>query len=304
MEKEPDDEENKEVIDHWRISEKLQSDEKCSHKFIIGNHKAKQYLCEGIMLPFRYPQFFVSLRSPTKSYLLFGPKGSGKEFIIDMIAQDSNAKVETIDFSDIKWEETRIENNKILIEVIDNIFNDSCKENQKIIWLKNIDNLKPGADYYSRALMTTLLLNFSNISLKNSLAVIATSEAPWGINPSIRRRLDKRIYCKLPGRQDRLEMLQSNILGFESLFTEEEISQICELTEGFGFSDLDGLIESIIKYPLSHLTQDPMIFEVAIEQLDIPKISLDEVQKYIEAVTPPTFDDSKFEKWREDFTDF
>lgn len=47
---------------------------------IMGLDQAKALLKEAVLLPLKYPQFFVGLLEPWKGVLLFGPPGTGKVF--------------------------------------------------------------------------------------------------------------------------------------------------------------------------------------------------------------------------------
>lgn len=48
----------------------------------VGLHEAKQLLREAIILPLTFPHLFSGRRQPWQRILLYGPPGTGQEFII------------------------------------------------------------------------------------------------------------------------------------------------------------------------------------------------------------------------------
>lgn len=68
---------------------------------IAGLHEAKKSLHEALIMPIKYPNFFVGNVQPWKGILLYGPPGTGKTFIAKACATECDSTFFSISSSDL-----------------------------------------------------------------------------------------------------------------------------------------------------------------------------------------------------------
>ncbi|THF94023.1 hypothetical protein TEA_020432 [Camellia sinensis var. sinensis] len=58
---------------------------------VAGLESAKQALQEAVILPVKFPQFFVGKRRPWRAFLLYGPPGTGKSYLAKAVATEADS---------------------------------------------------------------------------------------------------------------------------------------------------------------------------------------------------------------------
>ncbi|KAI8545676.1 hypothetical protein RHMOL_Rhmol07G0057900 [Rhododendron molle] len=58
---------------------------------VAGLESAKQALQEAVVLPVKFPQFFVGKRRPWRAFLLYGPPGTGKSYLAKAVATEADS---------------------------------------------------------------------------------------------------------------------------------------------------------------------------------------------------------------------
>ena len=72
---------------------------------IVGLAESKKLIREAVIIPMKYPQFFVGLLEPWKGLLLFGPPGTGKTMLAKAVATECKTTFFNISASSLvsKW---------------------------------------------------------------------------------------------------------------------------------------------------------------------------------------------------------
>lgn len=81
--------------------------------------------------------------------------------------------------------------------------------------------------------------------------VLGATNIPWGLDPAIRRRFEKRIYICLPEPVARIALLKNLLTKTKTVLTDEEIQYIGgQATEGFSGADMSILVRDASYEPL------------------------------------------------------
>jgi vacuolar protein-sorting-associated protein 4 len=62
--------------------------------------------------------------------------------------------------------------------------------------------------------------------------VLGATNLPWGLDPAIRRRFEKRIYIALPDEFGRLALLKNRLKTTPNTLQEDHIKELSGLLEG------------------------------------------------------------------------
>lgn len=65
------------------------------------------------------------------------------------------------------------------------------------------------------------------------ILVLGATNIPWGLDPAIRRRFEKRIYIPLPDLSARDYLIRKLTNKTKRTLTEEDFKEIAERTEGY-----------------------------------------------------------------------
>ena len=178
---------------------------------VAGLKEAKKTLQEAIILPHKFPEIFVGIRKPWKGILLYGPPGTGKSYIAKACANMADATFFSISSSDLisKWVG---ESEKLVKE----LFRLAKDKEPSIIFIDEIDSLVSargeGESEASRRVKTEFLVQMQGVgSYEGKVLVLGATNFPWGLDPAMRRRFQKRIYIPLPDYEARYHMLKLNL---------------------------------------------------------------------------------------------
>lgn len=237
---------------------------------IAGLEHAKKCVTEMVIWPLLRPDIFKGCRSPGKGLLLFGPPGTGKTMIGKAIAGEAKATFFYISASSLtsKW----IGEGEKLVRALFGVA--SCRQ-PAVIFVDEIDSLlsqrkSDGEHESSRRLKTQFLIEMEGFdSGSEQILLIGATNRPQELDEAARRRLTKRLYIPLPSSEARAWIIQ-NLLQKDGLFTlsEDDMSIICNLTEGYSGSDMKNLVKDATMGPLrealkrgidiTNLTKDDM----------------------------------------------
>ena len=82
------------------------------------------------------------------------------------------------------------------------------------------------------------------------ILVLGATNIPWGLDPAVRRRFQKKIYISLPEAKARKLMVKLNLGDTYNDLTDEQFEILGNLTEGYSGSDIYNLTQDAIYGPL------------------------------------------------------
>jgi len=205
----------------------------------IGGCKKQLFqIRELVELPLRHPQLFSTVGvKPPRGILMYGPPGSGKTLIARAVANEAGAFLFVINGPEIM--------SKLSGESESNLrkaFEEAEKNSPSIIFIDEIDSLAPKRDKtqgeVEKKIVSQLLTLMDGISPKSQVVVIACTNRPNSIDPSLRRfgRFDREIDIGVPDEKGRTEILaiHTKRMRLEKSVDLEEISK-----ETYGFVGAD-----------------------------------------------------------------
>ncbi|KAF9598059.1 hypothetical protein IFM89_024046 [Coptis chinensis] len=261
---------------------------------VAGLESAKQALQEAVILPVKFPQFFVGKRKPWRAFLLYGPPGTGKSYLAKAVATEADstffrlkpraplrlasrlteaeihsqvyAKVPSpekpvfVSSSDLvsKW---MGESEKL----VSNLFQMARESAPSIIFVDEIDSLcgtrgEGNESEASRRIKTELLVQMQGVGNNDQkVLVLAATNTPYALDQAIRRRFDKRIYIPLPDLKARQHMFKVHLGDTPHNLTESDYEHLARKSEGFSGSDISVCVKDVLFEPVRK-TQDAMFF--------------------------------------------
>ncbi|KAI3507055.1 hypothetical protein L1887_21794 [Cichorium endivia] len=274
---------------------------------VAGLQSAKQALQEAVILPVKFPQFFVGKRRPWRAFLLYGPPGTGKSYLAKAVATEADSTFFSISSSDLvsKW---MGESEKL----VSNLFQMARESAPSIIFIDEIDSLvgqrgEGNESEASRRIKTELLVQMQGVGNNDEkVLVLAATNTPYSLDQAIRRRFDKRIYIPLPDVKARQHMFKVHLGDTPHNLTERDFEQLAYKTEGFSGSDIAVCVNEVLFEPVRK-TQDAMFFIKTAEDTWVPcgprhpgaiEITMQDLaaQGQAEKILPPPISRTDFDK--------
>ncbi|KAI9797890.1 MAG: hypothetical protein M1833_005090 [Piccolia ochrophora] len=236
---------------------------------VAGLDAAKNALKEAVVYPFLRPDLFMGLREPARGMLLFGPPGTGKTMLARAVATESRSTFFAISASSLT--------SKFLGEsekLVRALFSLAKALAPSIIFVDEIDSLLStrsgsGEHEATRRIKTEFLIQWSDLQRAaagreqsekekikgdaSRVLVLAATNLPWAIDEAARRRFVRRQYIPLPEGHVRGTQLRT-LLGHQKHgLSDEDISRLIGLTDGFSGSDITALAKDAAMGPLRSL---------------------------------------------------
>jgi vacuolar protein-sorting-associated protein 4 len=217
---------------------------------IAGLHEAKKSLHEALIMPIKYPNFFVGNVKPWRGILLYGPPGTGKTFIAKACATECESTFFSVSSSDLMSK--YVGESEKMIKTLFKVANEKAPS---IIFIDEIDsmcgNRSDGENEASRRVKTEFLVQMQGVGSNNEkVLVLGATNLPWALDPAVRRRFEKRIYIPLPDEEARMYLLRTKLKGLDENLTDEDLKFVASKTEGFSGSDLEVLAKDVAMEPL------------------------------------------------------
>jgi vacuolar protein-sorting-associated protein 4 len=217
---------------------------------VAGLENAKQALKEAVILPIQYPQLFEGKRQPWKGILLYGPPGTGKSYLAKAAATETKGRFFSISAANIV--------SKYMGEserLIKALFELARKNKPAVIFIDEIDSVlsarTDGENDATRRLKTEFLIQMQGVGKDDrGILVLGATNIPWGLDPAVRRRFQKKIYISLPEAKARKLMVKLNLGDTYNDLTDEQFEILGNLTDGYSGSDIYNLTQDAIYGPL------------------------------------------------------
>jgi transitional endoplasmic reticulum ATPase len=212
--------------------------------YVGGLDDVKNEIRKAIVYPFQHPEIYEHYRKKIgEGILMYGPPGCGKTFIAKAAAGECGASFITLKVGEIlsKWLGESEKNVKAAFEA-------AKKHQPSILFFDEIDAIGGKRDESSDAskrVVNALLVELDGVTTtKDKRLVLAATNAPWDVDPALRRpgRFSKLLFLPPPDLESRKQIfklgtkdrpLESNI-DFESLarktdgYSSADIIQICD----------------------------------------------------------------------------
>jgi len=85
--------------------------------------------------------------------------------------------------------------------------------------------------------------------------VLGATNIPWGLDPAVRRRFERRVYIPLPDQPARLALLKIALGNTPHTLTESDLASVARRTEGLSGADTSVLVRDALMEPVRELQQ-------------------------------------------------
>ncbi|CAG8495699.1 7583_t:CDS:10 [Diversispora eburnea] len=202
--------------------------------------------------------------SPPRGILIYGPSGVGKTMLCRAIAAETGLNFMFVECSQIR--------SKIVGESeknISKIFSQAKSNSPCILFIDQVYILTPArggtnnmttTENTSERIVTSLL-----IEPEVDVLVISTTNRPEVLDPALLRpgRLDQHIYIPSPDSKQRNSILKGKFKKMPIILSEQQLSSMVQVTEGFSGADLDNLCREAalisIRENINNERQDPFV---------------------------------------------
>ena len=221
---------------------------------VIGMETVKTFIDLTVQMPLEMPHIYGGNRVAPTSLLMYGPPGVGKTYIMKALARRCNHTFLPVKCASVisKYVGDSPKYVRAMFEVAK-----ACKP--CILVLDELDALLPCRDSGSGGggggadgskTISQFLQEMEGITADDMTGVllIGATNLPWNIDPAARRRLNRKIYIRLPDIDDRYQLiahrLHQNSGDIGHRITETEMRLLAEATPNYSGSDLVTLIHA------------------------------------------------------------
>ena len=216
---------------------------------IAGLETAKEALKEAVILPFRFPQLFTGNRKPWRGILMYGPPGTGKSYLAKAVATESDGTFFSVSSSDLMSK--FVGDSEKLVRNLFEMAREAHREDGKpaIIFIDEVDSMcsarGEGENDVSKRVKTEFLVQMQGVGHDDEgVLVLAATNVPWGLDPAVRRRFERRIYIPLPEVQARAAMFKLHLGDTPNTMTDADFMELAQKSEGYSGSDINVLVRN------------------------------------------------------------
>jgi len=124
-----------------------------------------------------------------------------------------------------------------------------------IVFIDEIDSLcsnrSEGENDTTRRIKTEFLVQMQGVGKESTgLLILGATNVPWELDPAVRRRFEKRVYIALPEKEARAKMFKLNLGATPNSLTDEDYSNLGDLTEDYSGSDISIVVKDALMEPI------------------------------------------------------
>ena len=212
--------------------------------------KVKERILKNVVYPLTNPKVSEEYKkSAGGGMLLYGPPGCGKTYVARASAGECKATFFNIKATDILSGEMGEPERQLHY-----VFERAFRNTPAIIFFDEIDALAPRREEAGegRTLVNQFLTELDGFKDRDGVMVIASTNAPWDIDPGIRRagRLSNQVYVNPPTEEVR-ELIFRLHTKDKPVSEEVDYKKLSSMTEGYSSADIKVLCDEAIERPWS-----------------------------------------------------
>ena len=261
---------------------------------VAGMDALKNELFLKIIYPMKFPELAEDFNvSPGGGFILYGPPGNGKTFIVRALAREIEMNFIYVNPATLmsQWFGNFEKNISLLFKAAKLL-------SPSILFFDELDSLFPSRDRSqsdaSRRGVSQFLNEIGGFTSGQGKPVIllGATNVPWQLDEAVTRpgRFDRLIYVPPPDRTSR-ESIVKNFMSAVSRKGDIDYSSIGDKTVGYSSAD--------VEYLCRHACQN--VFQRAIDRSDNDIVATDDIMKAMTVIRPSISAETvkKYEKYRD-----
>jgi len=215
-----------------------------------GLDKVKEDIRNKVVYPLRNPELAREYgREVGGGILLYGPPGCGKTYVAKATAGECGASFFNVKITDL-MSPVEGETERRL----HSIFERAARNTPAIIFFDEIDAVagtrSSSAGGAERRLINQFLTEMDGFEKKEGVVVLAATNAPWDIDPALRRagRFSDQIFLPPPDEKSREEVFRIHS-GKLPVDKDMDYSELSGLTDGYSSADIKLICDEAAKIP-------------------------------------------------------
>ncbi|KAK2573714.1 Peroxisome biogenesis factor 1 [Acropora cervicornis] len=208
-----------------------------------GLTAVKDALMETLLWPTKYSWLFSKCPLRLRSgLLLYGPPGTGKTLLAGVVAKECG-----LNFISIKGPELLSKYIGASEQAVRDMFTRAQSAKPCILFFDEFDSLAPRRGHDSTGVtdrvVNQLLTQLDGVEGLGGVYVLAATSRPDLIDPALLRpgRLDKCLYCGIPTKSERLQILQALAKSL-TLADDVDLDVIADMCDNFTGADFKALL--------------------------------------------------------------